>query len=649
MTYLRAESLLELTFLSDPQLSPDGQHLAVVSTVIEAGEGEGGSYRPPRYRSRLLLFRTDGAGSQTFTQGPSDSKPRFSPDGRKLAFLAKRGDDKQPQLYVMALSGGEAERVTQLASGVVSFAWHPDSEHLAFISRGNWEDRVAQEERARVVERMYYKSDGRGFRPTEIAQVYLIALAERKPIRLSHLAANPGDLAFHPDGRSLYVCAAASLEDEDRWYSGLWQLPTAGGTAALLIEGRHMVSDVAPSPDGRRLAVMAPAEPGNLASPMGLWLWQDGELRLLTGDLDAQPSIGGDSRYGDYPNRPSWSDDGQSLIINVNKDGRSALHRMTPASGKLRALHGGERAVTAFSYAAQRLAFLAETPSRPGELFIRWRGRERQLSEVNAEFVRRYDLAEATRHTTRAQGGPRLTYWTLSPRKPRNDQALVLQVHGGPHTNYGYGFYFEFQLLAARGYTVVYGNPRGSTGYGSAFAQSILGAYGTVDAEDILAIARAARAKHTDPAAPMHLTGGSYGGFMTNWLVTQTAEFRSAVTQRSICNWLSFYGTSDIGYRFSEREVGGNPWQDTEKLWGQSPLKYAANVTTPLLIIHSEEDHRCPIEQAEQLYIALKRIGKTEVRLIRFPGEWHELSRSGRPDRRIERLEAIVGWFESHP
>jgi dipeptidyl aminopeptidase/acylaminoacyl peptidase len=174
-----------------------------------------------------------------------------------------------------------------------------------------------------------------------------------------------------------------------------------------------------------------------------------------------------------------------------------------------------------------------------------------------------------------------------------------------------------------------------------------LGRYGTIDADDVLAIARHARRKH-DKQAPIHLTGGSYGGFMTNWLLGQTSEFRSGVTQRSISNWVSFYGTSDIGPRFSEREVEGTPWKNTRKLWRQSPLKYVANITTPLLILHAEEDHRCPMEQAEQLFTALKRIGKAPTRMIRIPGENHELSRSGRPDRRVARLEAILGWFREH-
>ena len=203
-------------------------------------------------------------------------------------------------------------------------------------------------------------------------------------------------------------------------------------------------------------------------------------------------------------------------------------------------------------------------------------------------------------------------------------------------------------MQAAAGYTVVYGNPRSSSSYGTDFALAALGRYGTVDADDVMAIAKHALKNHSSTKAPMHLTGGSYGGFMTNWLVGQNNFFASAVSQRSISNWLSFYGSSDIGYRFAATEVDGNPWDDTDKLWQQSPMKYVKKVKTPILLIHSEEDHRCPIEQAEQFYIAIKILNKADTKFIRYPNESHELSRSGRPDRRIHRLEATLGWFEKY-
>jgi dipeptidyl aminopeptidase/acylaminoacyl peptidase len=304
--------------------------------------------------------------------------------------------------------------------------------------------------------------------------------------------------------------------------------------------------------------------------------------------------------------------------------------------------------VIAFDAAAGRVSFVLETPTTPGVLAVRDPdGQERRLLDPNAAFLERRALARHERRSVQAADGQALTYWCLEPAKPRRDGAIVVQVHGGPYTNYGEAFMFEFHALAAAGYRVVYGNPRGGSSFGAAFAAAIKGAYGTVDADDVLAIvAHAATSSDGDP--PVHLTGGSYGGFMTNWLVSHVGRFRSAVTQRSICNWLSFFGTSDIGPWFAGQELDGNPWEHTERLWRASPLKYAADVTTPTLVIHAEEDHRCPIEQGEQWFTALKVLGRAETRFLRFPGEGHELSRSGRPDRRVERLEAIVDWFDTH-
>jgi dipeptidyl aminopeptidase/acylaminoacyl peptidase len=305
--------------------------------------------------------------------------------------------------------------------------------------------------------------------------------------------------------------------------------------------------------------------------------------------------------------------------------------------------------VTAFHGAGDTLVFTAEAPHRPGEPFARHGdGREVRLSSFNERLCEACEFVAASSPVTIESAGGELTYWRLDPAEPRSDGAIVMQVHGGPAANYGYGFTFEFQFLAAAGYTVVYGNPRGGSSFGRAFATAIQGRYGTIDADDVMAMVEHAVARHPTPDAPVHLTGGSYGGFMTNWLIGRTHRFRSAVTQRSISNFASFYGTSDIGPWFTEREIGSAPWRDLSKLWDQSPLKHVAEIRTPLLILHSEQDHRCPIEQAEQLYAALVRVGEVPTEFVRFPDEGHELSRSGRPDRRIARLEAILDWFSRH-
>ena len=644
MENLAPASLLGLTFVSDPQLSVDGERALAVVTRINPGKDAEGDFEAPSYESRLELFALDGADPVPFTAGTKDSSPRFSPDGRFVAFLSRRGQDDAAQLYLMPTTGGEAQPLTSLKAGVGSFAWRPDSAAIAFVSRGDWQDEASRKGSGRVFSRIRYRADGEGFLPGFRPDVYEVDLDSREPRVLFRPSGSVGQIAWSPDGSYLYYTAAQSRTGEEDWYSALWRYDAAAGRSAVLVDERHPVRGFSLSPDGTRAAFQAPADPDNLASATGLWLWREGAApRLITGGLEVSVSAAGDSRYGHHPDLPCWTDDGSALLVLVNAAGRSLLHSLDPATGETTPLVSGDRVVSGFAARAGRVVFTAEKPVQPAELFALDDSGERRLSGLNTAFTESHDLRSPETHA----GPPE--FWVLRPRKPRSDNALVLQVHGGPHTNYGYGFMFEFQLMAARGYTVVYGNPRGSSSYGTDYASSMLGSYGTIDADDVLATARAARAAHVDSDAPMHLTGGSYGGFMTNWLVARTGGFRSAVTQRSICNFVSFYGTSDIGYRFSEYEVGGNAWDDTARLWDQSPLKYVRQVETPVLIIHSEQDLRCPMEQAEQWFTALKRIGKAEARLVRFPDENHELSRSGRPDRRIQRLEEIISWFERHP
>jgi dipeptidyl aminopeptidase/acylaminoacyl peptidase len=653
MNKLTSDQLLELTFVSDSRLSPTAGHAAAVITVIKREETRP-EFKPASYEQHIELLDLSSGTKRRFTQGPADTSPRFSPDGTQLAFLSKREGDSSAQLWLMPLDGGEARRLTALKSGILEFTWHPDSRRIAFTSRGDSEDKTGEEGRGRVITRMHYKADGSGFRSDVNPSVRLLDCESGASSEVAAGPVSPCSLAFSPDGNSLYFAAASDIPADDQWLTGLWHADLKSGSVRELLDDSHMISSISVSPDGSRLALIAPALPGDLAGPAGLWLYANGSLTLLSGEYEASGSAAGDSRYGSYPNDPVWSADSLRIHLNLNQEGRSLLASFDLRGGEPELLHEGDRVVTGFTHQAGTFLFTAETPDRPGELFTLGSSGEKRISNYNAAFLQARQLAapplRRTLSVPASSGSPEkveLEYWVLSPASPRPDDALVMQVHGGPHTNYGYGFSFEFQLLAAHGYTVVFGNPRGSSSYGTGFAKSILGGYGTIDADDILAISRDARAHHK-AGAPMHLTGGSYGGFMTNWLVGQTAEFRSAATQRSICNFLSFYGTSDIGYRFLEYETAGNAWDDTELLWRQSPLRHVANVTTPVLVLHAEDDLRCPIEQAEQWFIALKRIGKTKARFVRFPAENHDLSRNGRPDRRIQRLDELVNWFAEH-
>lgn len=644
---LTSSDLRNLVFVSDPRLSQSGRIGAAVATRIVAGTAE----VPPRYLSEVVLVDLHAGETLPFTTSEhGDTSPRFAPDGGRLAFLRKTSQERRPQLHIIPLGGGEARPQTAFESGVREFCWHPDGRRLAVVTRGDRTDEAEEKALPWRVERLHYKADGAGMRPGEPAQIHLLSLRSGRTRRLTDLPVDAHDLAFSPDGRTLYFVSASSVEQDDGRHGTLYALDLRSREVRAVAADLLNPSAVAPSPDGARLAFLAPSLRDESASPTGVWVLDaaGGEPRLLTGGMDAVATIVGDCRYGTYHQRPVWDDDA-SVIVNLNREGASGLARVA-LEGGVTPLMDGRRAVTAFAYAAGRALVTVETPDQPGELLLREPGsQERTVSAFNAAWREEVHLKRPREVVTlRTDDGRDVGYWTLPPVRARRDGAVAVEVHGGPHANYGYGFSFEFQLLAARGYTVLYGNPRGSSSFGLDFMQAVIGDWGGGDARDVLAMVDHARARHRDPDAPVHLTGGSYGGFMTNWLVTQTDRFRSAVTQRSICNWLSMYGASDIGYWFTEREVLGNPWDQTDKLWDHSPLKYVANVTTPTLVIHSEQDHRCPIEQGEQLYVALKRIGKADTAFLRFPEEGHELSRSGRPDRRMMRLDAILDWFERH-
>jgi len=476
---------------------------------------------------------------------------------------------------------------------------------------------------------------------------------------LSTIVADASNIAFNPDGAVLYFTASPTLEDDNEWLRQIYALTLRDGSLRPLLNEARTASHLSVSPEGCQVAFLAPPEPRNFANLSGLWLLstRGGRPRLLSTEFNGAHSIRGDARYGSHPNTPQWLDEA-TLVINRNyADGNAGLARINLRSGRVTPLQTGQRVVSGFTLSDGTAAFIGETPTTPGELFVRTPdGNERQVSHVNAGFVAKYNLRKPNPQVaTATPDGVSLRYWLLEPALPRTDHAMVLQVHAGAQTVFGYGFFHEFQLLAARGYAVVYGNPRdtgsprNSLEPGQDLAAAMRARYTEVYPNDTLAIVDHALANHADPKAPVHITGGSNGGYMTNWLVSQTNRFRSAVAQRSIANLLSKYGASDIGFRYTKLEHGGNPWQDFEQLWCQSPLKYVENVTTPILILHAEEDQRCPMSQAEEWYVALKQLGNVDVRLVLFPGEGHEMSRSGRPDRRVERLRQITSWFEEHP
>jgi dipeptidyl aminopeptidase/acylaminoacyl peptidase len=656
---MTSEDLNRLRFVSDPQLSPDGSQVAYVVTWVDDEDHT-------RYRSQLMLVPFDGSmPPRALTSGKHrDTAPRWSPDGCSLAFLSDRDGDRS-QLFVLPLNGGEARQLTRLKHGAGAPVWSPEGQRIAFSARCDVPAIAAQEgqsddkakpPRVKIILRVRHKADGEGF--LEAIRRHLFVLSPgHDPTQITDGDWDDSDPSWSPDGTQITFVSSRERDRDLSLLSDIWLVPASGGRARRLTKHKGQAALPTFAPDGRTLAYLGHDRGWTYGARTELRAIElaTGETRSISGafDYDVENNALSDTRDPGAPQRPHWLADASALLAPVSREGRVEVARFSAAGGEPTTVVGGEREIGAFSASrnGRRLACLVSDPAHPYEIYALEDGTdERQLSNHNGAFLDGIDVARVEPFRTTSSDGQTVHGWLMTPPgfSERRKWPVVLEVHGGPETMYGWTFMHEFQVLAARGYAVLYTNPRGSKGYGEAFTARIFADWGNQDAADCTAaVDEVSRMRWVDTSR-VGVTGGSYGGFMTSWLVGHTSRFRAAVSQRGCYNFVSFYGTSDIGPWFGDYILGG-PVYEREALYRErSPLTYAPAMRTPLLLMHSENDLRCPIEQAEQLFVQLRRLGQVETELIRFPEESHNLSRSGRPDRRIERLERIVGWFDRY-
>jgi dipeptidyl aminopeptidase/acylaminoacyl peptidase len=655
---MRIEDLLEFRFPGDAQIDPAGRRVALVLTEFDR-ERNG-------YRSAVWLVDLERPQPRRLTWGGRrDRHPRWSPDGRRLAFLSEReGED---QVWVLDLeAGGEARRLTSRRGGVSDFAWSPDGSALALVGRDpKPEPPSPPGPDARYITRLRYKANGEGFRDDRRAHIYVADAVTGEARQLTHGPWDDGEPAWSPDGRTIAFTSARG-DEADPWFGpDLYTVPAAGGDPRPLVTKPGGLSSPAFSPDGTRVAYLAGA--GRAAGEnVDVWLVPaaGGEPRCLTRAFDhhAGCAVGSDLRRDAGSAGPVWVEGGRALLA-VFADGPAArVYRFDAATGAPSVVAGqGEVAVTSFSATAdgRLIAGIAGDATHPAEAWAWAGGEPRPLTAFNAEVLAGLDLVTPEHVPFTSFDGRTVDAWVLRPaaldgegrprpHAPGRRHPLILEIHGGPHAAYGHGIFHEFQVLAALGYGVLYTNPRGSVGYGEAFTQACVGDWGGGDYRDVMAaVDMACGWDWVDPAR-LGVTGGSYGGFLTNWIIGHTTRFAAAVTQRSVVNFFTKYGVADNGWMHNARELGGaDLWADEERVFYHSPLRYARNVRTPTLIIHSDEDYRCPLPEGEQLYVALRRLG-VPTALVRFTGENHELSRSGKPANRLERLRQMAAWFDRH-
>lgn len=657
---MTADDIYNFRLISEPSFSPDATRVSYVVTTIERDKND--------YRSSINIAPVDSSGSRRLTHADAkDSLPRWSPDGKHIAFLSNRSE--KTQVWLIRADGGEAWQASSLSEGVTSYEWSPDGASFVVVSKSteaseaaaNDASKAADEEKSDVrhITKIRYKADGEGFLDFKPKHLWLVPAFGGSPQQLTDADIDDSDPVWSPNGREIAYITNRSDGREMNNVSQIWSIVATGKEERPILGGDD-ASFESPSwsPDGSQLAVIGSRDPvSGGAKNANLWVVPaaGGRPENLTGAFDrsVEDSAMSDVFAGSMT-RPRWTSDGRSVLTLVSDSGSTHIYRVSIDGKDVSRVTGGDRRISAFSIDnhGKQIAYISGTATSPGDLYVANLdgSDERQLTDLNKEFLSSVTLSEPEAfYVTSQSDDTEIQGWVMKPVgfDPGKKYPMILQIHGGPHGMYSNHMMHEFQLMAARGYVVVYCNPRGSSGYGEAFTTYTHMAWGEKDMPDVMAAVDHVVAQGYVDENRLGITGGSYGGYMTLWMIGHSDRFKAAVTQRCVSNLHSFYGTSDIGFTFGEYEFGGTAWEKREHFMKYSPISYVEQMKTPLLIVHSEQDFRCPIEQAEQVFISLKRLGR-EVEFVRIPDENHNLSRTGKPKHRIERLEHIVGWFDKH-
>ena len=633
---MKPSDLARITSVSDPQIHPDGRRTAFVVTTIDLEKD--------RYRSAIWLW--DG-GARRFTGGSNDSSPRWSPDGGTLAFVRKGNERKDPtQLAVMPSDGGEARVITDFELGAGAPVWSPDVSSILVPGtqwHGEWAglDEDERSRRPRTVTGFDVRLDDEGWLHDRRTYVYLVDPGgDTPPRRVGCSDEHESGPAWSPDGTRVAMVTSRDNPRSLESGSEVVEVEVDGGAETVRAR-RSGYFSVDYDPSGNLYAIGDPAP----HYPYLCSLWRLDEAPSdVTGHLDRSIN---DLLTSGALEKPIWLEDG--FLAGLTDRGRASVVAFGP-DGEARTVLDGDRYITGLSRAASgRLAFTATDPTCPGELYeLTPDGEERRLTDFNREIRASGGLVNPDSFAVETAPGVEVDAWLYVPEGD-GPFPVLLNIHGGPASEYGFYFFDEFQVYVSAGYAVVACNPRGSEGRGHDWLRAVTGdGWGRVDVEDITAVVEEAlrRDARLDPTR-VGIMGGSYGGFLTAWTIARDERYRSAVVERALIDWESFGGTSDINRDFAGMYLYPATAADHQALWAASPLASAGRITTPTLIIHSENDLRCPIGQAEQLFTALLRTG-VEVKMVRFPDEGHELSRSGAPRHRVERFEHILAWHRRY-
>jgi dipeptidyl aminopeptidase/acylaminoacyl peptidase len=682
------KDLFDFSWVANPQISPDGTRVAF--TRVNVDEKRTG------YETSIWTVGTSGSESAVrMTNGKHDAQPQWSPDGNRIAFVRggdkdETGKPKPPQIAMLSLAGGEARILTNLPKGTSRPVWSPDSKRIAFLSSTTLEEiekarnkdsakskvgdsadpkqperESEHESDVHVISRAVYRSNDAGYLdPRRREHIWMIEVPTTsdefsKPLQLTSGDFDEGELVWSRDDSRIYFLTERIDEPYYELPStGIYSVSPRGGSPEKLTTVPMGIYNLALSPDGRKFAFHGSVnQPVRSYSQPDLWVMDiapGAQPKNLTADYDFDmgSSVGGDNAAprGGNGRTVYWSPDGRWLFDCVEKQGRTPLVRVDSQSGSVAEITEGDQAVLDFSITpdARAIVALVSTPVRIGDLFTVAANRaETQVTDFNGKLWSQLNLTVPEEINYQSFDGKRIQGWIQKPPDfdPTKKYPLILNIHGGPHAAYGWVFDHEFQWMAAKGYVVLYLNPRGSTSYGQDFGNIIQYHYPGDDYRDLMiGVNELLKRGYIDPKK-LAVTGGSGGGVLTDWTITHTDRFAAAVSQRDISNWASWWYTADFTL-FQPQWFKAPPFEDPQDYADRSAITFVKNIHTPVLFVLGESDYRTPQDSGgEQLFRALKFL-KRPTAMVVFPRETHELSRSGEPWHRIERLDHIVGWFD---
>ncbi len=666
------KDLFDFTWVGDPQISPDGATVAFVKVSVNA--------KKDGYDTSIWSVSAAGSDEpHRLTSGSRDTNPRWSPDGKYLAFVRvteKDGKPDAPQLFMLSMAGGDSFQFTSLTRGAGGPVWSPDGRWIALGNGANPDD-IARASKptspapdghdsdVRVITRAVYRADGGSYidnnHPNHLWVIAAPHSPEEKsaPKQLTSGAFGESGFIWSNDGSQIYYTTSHVPEP---YYelptTQVYSIPSVGGTPSMLTKIDMDVGALSLSPDGKKFAFTASINKPVLSyTEPHLWVMDVAQNAVpvnLTANLDVE--VGGGVGGDNAPPRsgggggPIWTQDGRSIIDRYAKEGKANLAMFDATTGKMSDITKGNQAVQGYRVTrdAKRMVYSVSTPTHITDLYVLDNGGQpRQITHINDQVFAKLNLTEPEEIWYKSFDGKQIEAWVQKPPDfdPHKKYPLILNIHGGPHSAYGYVFDHEFQWMAAKGYVVLYPNPRGSTSYGQDFGNIIQYKYPGDDYKDLMAGVDELIKRDYIDEAKLGVTGGSGGGLLTNWTITQTTRFAAAASQRDIADWSDWWYSADFTL-FQPSWFKAAPFEDKQDFDARSPITYIKNVKTPLMLILGEADYRTPPGAGgEQMFRALK-YRKIPTVMVRFPNEGHELSRSGQPWHRIERLEHIVGWFD---